>query len=75
MSEYIETVEWNWQGEAEGLRETRVPVPPCPALFPDGLSWERTLASVVWSRRLTACVVARPYLVTLVLQRNLSRND
>jgi hypothetical protein len=47
-------VEWNWQGKTEVLGEKPVPVPLRPQLIPHGLARDRTRASAVRGRRLTA---------------------
>jgi hypothetical protein len=49
-------VEWNWHGETEVLGGKPVPVPLCPPLIPHGLTRDRTRASAVRGRRLTAWV-------------------
>jgi hypothetical protein len=53
-------VEWNWQGKTEVLGEKPVPVPLCPPQIPHGLIRDRTRASAVRGRRLTAWAMARP---------------
>jgi hypothetical protein len=53
-------VEWNWQGKTEVLEEKLVPVPLCPPQIPHGLTRDRTRASAVGGRRLTAWAMARP---------------
>jgi hypothetical protein len=53
-------VEWNCQGKTELLVEKPVPVPLCPSQIPHGLTRDRTRASVVRGRRLTAWAMARP---------------
>jgi hypothetical protein len=53
-------VEWNWQGKTEVLGEKPVPVPLCPPQIPHGLTRDRTRASAVGGRRLTAWATARP---------------
>jgi hypothetical protein len=55
-------VEWNWQGKTEVLGEKPVPVPLCPQQIPHGLTRDRTRASAVGGRRLTAWAVARPFI-------------
>jgi hypothetical protein len=61
-------VEWNWQGETEELGEKPVPVPLCPPQIPHWLTRDRTRASAVGGRRLTAWAMARQcilyYLIT-----------
>jgi hypothetical protein len=52
-------VEWNWQGKTEVLGEKPVPV-LCPPQTPHGLTRDRTRASAVGGRRLTAWAMARP---------------
>jgi hypothetical protein len=52
-------VEWNWQGETEVLGKKPVPVPLCPPQIPHGLTRDRTRASVMGCRRLTAWAMAR----------------
>jgi hypothetical protein len=58
-------VEWNWQGKTEELGEKPVPVTLSPPQIPHGLIWDRTRASAVGGRRLTACVMARPLAIRL----------
>jgi hypothetical protein len=53
-------VEWNWQGKTEVLGEKPVSVPLCPPQIPHGLTRDRTRASAVGGRRLTAWAMARP---------------
>jgi hypothetical protein len=53
-------VEWNWQGKTEELGEKPIPVPLCPPQIPHGLNRDRTRASAVGGRRLTAWAMARP---------------
>jgi hypothetical protein len=53
-------VEWNWQGKTELLGEKPVPVPLCPPQIPHGLTQDRTRASAIGGRRLTAWAMARP---------------
>jgi hypothetical protein len=55
-----EPVEWNWQGKTEELGEKPVPVPLCPPQIPHGLTRDRTRASAMGGRRLTAWAMARP---------------
>jgi hypothetical protein len=52
-------VEWNWQGKTEVLGEKPVPVPLCPPQIPHGLTRDRTRASAVGGRRLTAWPMTR----------------
>jgi hypothetical protein len=53
-------VEWNWQGKTEELGEKPVPVPLCPRQIPHALTRDRTRASALRGRRLTAWAMARP---------------
>jgi hypothetical protein len=53
-------VEWNWQGKTEIFERKPVPVPLCPPQIPHGLTRNRTRASAVRGRRLTAWAMARP---------------
>jgi hypothetical protein len=53
-------VEWNWQGKTEVFGEKPVPVPLCLTQIPHGLSRDRTQASSVTGRKLTAWAMARP---------------
>jgi hypothetical protein len=53
-------VEWNWQGKTEVLGENPVPVPLCPPQILQGLTRDRTRASALRGRRLTAWAMARP---------------
>jgi hypothetical protein len=53
-------VEWNWQGKTEELGEKPVLLPLCPPQIPHWLTWDRTRASAVGGRRLTAWAMARP---------------
>jgi hypothetical protein len=53
-------VEWNWQGKTEELWKKPVPVPLYPPQIPRGLTPDRTRASAVGGRRLTAWAMARP---------------
>ena len=59
-------VEWNWQGKPEVLGENPVPVPLCPPQIPHGLTRDRTRASAVRGRRLTAWAMARSLLRMLL---------
>jgi hypothetical protein len=43
------------------LGEKPFPVPLCPPQIPHGLTWDRTRASAVEGRRLTAWAMARPF--------------
>jgi hypothetical protein len=52
-------VEWNWQGKTEELGEKPASVPLCQPQIPHGLTRDRTRASAVGGRRLTAWVMAR----------------
>jgi hypothetical protein len=58
-------VEWNWQGKTPVLGEKPVPVPLCPPQIPHGLARDRTRASAVGGRRLTAWTMARPTSFTI----------
>jgi hypothetical protein len=53
-------VEWNWQGKTEALGDKPAPVPLCPPQITHVLTRDRTRASAVRGRRLTAWVMARP---------------
>jgi hypothetical protein len=53
-------VEWNWQGKPEVLGEKPVPVPLCSPQTPHAFNRDRTRASAVRGRRLTAWAMARP---------------
>jgi hypothetical protein len=53
-------------GETEELGEKPVPVPLCPPQIPHGLTWARTRASAVRSRRLTTWAMARPSLYACI---------
>jgi hypothetical protein len=53
-------VEWNWHVKTEVLAEKPAPVPLCPPQIPHGLTWDRTRASAVGGRWLTAWAMARP---------------
>jgi hypothetical protein len=53
-------VEWNWQGKTEVLGEKPVPLPLCPPQIPHGLTRDRTRASAVGGRQLTAWAMALP---------------
>jgi hypothetical protein len=53
-------VEWNWQGKTEVLGEKPVPVPLHSPQIPHGLTRDRTRASAVGDRRLTAWAMAWP---------------
>jgi hypothetical protein len=54
-------MEWNWQGKPEIVREKPILMPLCWPQIPHGLSRDRTRASAVRGRRLTAWAMARPY--------------
>jgi hypothetical protein len=56
----VAPMEWNWQGKAEVLGEKPVPMPLCPLQILHGLTRNRTRASAVGGRRLTAWAMARP---------------
>jgi hypothetical protein len=53
---------WNEtdRGKPKYSGEKPVPVPLCPPQIPHGLTWDRTRASAVRGRRLTAWAMARP---------------
>jgi hypothetical protein len=53
-------MEWNWQGKTEVFGGKLVPVPHCPTQIPHELTGDRTRASAVRCRRLTAWTMARP---------------
>jgi hypothetical protein len=53
------TVEWYWQGKTKELEEKPVPVLLCLPQIPHELTRERTRASAVRGRRLTAWAMAR----------------
>jgi hypothetical protein len=53
-------VERNWRRKTEVLAEKTVPVPLCPPQIPHRLTRNRTRASAVRGRRLTAWAMARP---------------
>jgi hypothetical protein len=54
-------VEWYLQRKQKYSEKT-CPVPLCPPQIPHGLTRARTRASAVRGQRLTAWVMARPYL-------------
>jgi hypothetical protein len=54
------SVEWNWQGKIEALGEKPVPVPLFPPQITHGPTRNRTRASALRGRRLTARAMARP---------------
>jgi hypothetical protein len=60
-------VEWNWRGKPEVLGEKPVPLPLCPPEIPYGLTRDRTRASAVRGRRLSAWDMVRPKNLGLVL--------
>jgi hypothetical protein len=66
-------VDWNWQGKTEilGGGGEPIPVPLCPPQIPHGLTRDRTWASAVRSRPLTAWAMARP--LSVLLQSYLRR--
>jgi hypothetical protein len=68
------TMEWNWQGKTEELGEKPVAVPLCPPQIPHGLTRDRTRASAVGGRRLTAWAMARPWLCVTGCQMPLRIN-
>jgi hypothetical protein len=53
-------VEWNWEGKTEVLGGKPVPVPLCPPQIAHGLIRDRTRASAMEGRQLTAWAMARP---------------
>jgi hypothetical protein len=53
-------MEWNGQGKTEVFGEKPVPLQLCPPQIPHGLTRDRTWASAVRDRRLTAQSMARP---------------
>jgi hypothetical protein len=53
-------MELNWQRKTEVPREKPVPVPLRPPWIPRGLTRDRTRASTVRGRRLTAWAMTRP---------------
>jgi hypothetical protein len=53
-------IERNLQGKTEVLGEKPVPVPLCSPQIPHGLTRDRTRASAVRGRQLTAWAIARP---------------
>jgi hypothetical protein len=55
-------VEQNWQGKTEVLGEKPVLLPLCPPQISHGLTWDRTRASAVRGRRLTAWAMTLPSL-------------
>jgi hypothetical protein len=67
-------VEWYWQGKTEVLGEKPVPVPLCLPQIPHGLTRDRTRASAVSGRRLTAWAMAR-LSSGLLLPKQLSLHD
>jgi hypothetical protein len=66
-------VEWNWHRKTEVLGGKPVPVPLCPPQIPHGLTRDRTLASAVRGRRLTAWAMARPFGLRVKSQRGTKR--
>jgi hypothetical protein len=63
---YAAVVEWYWQGKTEGPGEKPASVPLWPPQIPHGLTWARTRASTVRSRRqrsicISTSVAARRY--------------
>jgi hypothetical protein len=52
-------VEWNWRGKTEVLGVKPVPVPLGPPQIPHGLTRDRTRASAVGGRRLSAWAMTR----------------
>jgi hypothetical protein len=67
-------VEWNWQGKIEVLGEKPVPVSLFPPQIPHGQTRDRTRASAVRDRRLTAWAMTRPNFILTVLQITCSCN-
>jgi hypothetical protein len=55
-------VEWSLQAKTEVLGEKPVPVPLCPTQIPHGLTRDRTRASTVGDRQLTAWAITLLYL-------------
>jgi hypothetical protein len=62
----VAPVKWNWQGKTKVLGGKPVPVPLCPPQIPHGLTRDRTRASAVEGRRLTAWAMARSSPLMLV---------
>jgi hypothetical protein len=58
---------WNGidRGKQKNSRKKPVPVPLCPPQIPHGLTRDRTRASAVGGRRLTAWAMARPHVMSL----------
>jgi len=54
MHGYGALVEWYWQEKSEVLGEKPVAVSLCPPQISHGLNWDRTHASALRCRRLTA---------------------
>jgi hypothetical protein len=54
-------------GENRQLGEKPVPVPLCPPQTPRGLTRDRTRASAVEGRRLTASAMARPIFMLILI--------
>jgi hypothetical protein len=59
------------RGNRSTLRNL-VSVPLCPPQIPHDLTWDRTRAAAVGSRRLTAWAKARPVLVRLLMDRGVT---
>jgi hypothetical protein len=53
----------NWQGKPKYSEKT-CPMPLCPPQIPHDVTWARTWAAIVGSRRLTAWAIARPTSLT-----------
>jgi hypothetical protein len=53
-------VEWHWQDKNEVLEEKPVPMPLSPSQIRHGTTRDRTRASAVRGRRLTAWAMSRP---------------
>jgi hypothetical protein len=60
MGEYVVSVEWYQQGKTKILREKFASGPVCLPQIPQGVTWDRTHASALSDRGLTARSVARP---------------
>jgi hypothetical protein len=63
------TVAWNWRGNTEVLGEKPVPVTHCPPQNSHKQTRDRTRASAVRSRRLTAWAMARPLVSYISVKR------
>jgi hypothetical protein len=62
-------MEWNWQGKPELLGGNPVPVPLCLPQIPHGSTRDRTRASAVRGRLLTAWAMARPSSLLTYIQQ------